>query len=147
MKAEKGCDTRTRKKVIPVFFHFHIILPVIYLMEWMQRKDVKWAREKINHKDDVSWLLPMPLRSTCYLFYGMEAQKGREARKRKKVIIRMMIPIFCHFHTVLPVIYFMELRPKKNYEDYAFWLLSLHLPVIYWMDGDRGSTWSEQERK
>ncbi len=75
----------------------------------------------------------MPLRSTCYLFYGMEAEKGPEARKRKKSyhkvddssllpvshhstcylfygieaeMMRMMFPDFFHLHTVLPVIYF-----------------------------------------
>jgi hypothetical protein len=72
------------RMMIPVFCHFHPVLPVIYLMEWMQRKDVKRAREKIDHKDDVSWLLLMSLRSTCYLFNGMEAEEGREASKREK---------------------------------------------------------------
>jgi hypothetical protein len=64
----------------------------------------------------------------------MEAQKGCEARKQKKVIIRIMIPVFCQFHTVgveaeimrmmfpdlrqchfvLPVIYFMEWMHRKD---------------------------------
>ncbi len=102
-----------RKEIIrimfPDFCQCHSVLPVIYFTGWRQRKDVKRESKKSYCKDDDSNLLPLSHRSTCYLFYGIEA--------------------------------------KKNHEEYVFWLLSLHLPVIYEMDGDRGSTWSEQERK
>ena len=59
MKAEKGREARKRIKsdhtmMIPVFCHFHTVLPVIYFMEWRQRKEVKRAREKRDHEDDVS---------------------------------------------------------------------------------------------
>ncbi len=46
-------------------------------------KDVQWAREKRDHKDDVFWLFSFAYSSTCYLFYGMKAENGREAGKQK----------------------------------------------------------------
>ncbi len=104
-----------RKEIIrmtfPDFCQCHTVLPIRMMFpnlchlytdftEWRQRKDVKQAREKRDHKDDVSWLLPMShcsthkddvswllsfaYSSTSYLFYGMKTEEGREASKREK---------------------------------------------------------------
>jgi hypothetical protein len=42
------------RMMFPDFFHLHTVLPVIYFTEWRHRKDVMRAREKKDHKDDVS---------------------------------------------------------------------------------------------
>jgi hypothetical protein len=77
-----------------------------------------------------------------YLFsiYGMKAEKGREARKLKKVIIRMMILVFCHFHNVLPVFilfYGIENEIMRMMLP-DVWHLHTVLHVTYLRDGGRG---------
>ncbi len=96
-----------RKEIIrmmfPEFFHLHTVLPVIYFTGWRQRKDVKRESEKSDHEGDDSSLLPLSHHSTCYLFYGIEAE-----------IMRMLFPDFFHLHTVLPGIYFTGWRQRKD---------------------------------
>ncbi len=124
-----------RKEIMRMMFpdlcQCHNVLPVIYFTVLRQRKDVKRAREKKDHKDDVSWLLPMSHRSTCSLFYGLKTEERREK------ILRMLFHDIWYLQTVLPVICFMvwrkrkslkRSREKRDHEGNDFW----RLPFAYY---------------
>ncbi len=95
------------------FFHLHTVLPVIYFTGWRQRKNVKRESVKSDHKDDDSSLLPLSQRSTLFILRNGGIGRTWSEQKRKE-IIRMTLPDFCHCHSVLPVFYLMEWRQRKD---------------------------------
>jgi hypothetical protein len=49
-----GIEAEIMRMMLPDVCHFHTVLHAIYLMVLRQRREMKRAREKRDHKDDVS---------------------------------------------------------------------------------------------